>query len=92
MQLIRTLVLELKSDYRPFNRGGNIGYTRDSIGRDWSLSLFNDDRDSFGIASWGGTALGFPKLEKLTLDFSEWQLTESDGLLVITHSDCESLC
>ena len=55
---------------------------RDSIWRDWSLSLFNDDRDTFGIGTWGGSNLGFPKLEKLTLDFSEWQLGDTDGLLV----------
>ena len=28
-------------------------------------------------------SVGFPALEKLTLDFSEWQLTDSEGLLVI---------
>ena len=78
--MIRCLILELKSDYRIFNRGNNISYTRDNIWRDWSLSLFNDDRDS--IYPWGGNTLSFPKLEKLTLDFAEWQLTETDGLLV----------
>lgn len=26
--------------------------------------------------------LGFPALEKLTLDFTEWQLQDSEGLLV----------
>ena len=32
---------------------------------------------------WGGRdAPGFPALEKLTLDFTEWQLTENEGLLV----------
>ena len=34
----------------------------------------------------GRNGLGFPALEKLTLDFSEWQLTDSEGLLVIRKS------
>ena len=79
--MIRSLVLELRSDYRPFNRNANIGYTRDNIWRDWSLSLFNEDRD-FVYPLGGSGGLSFPNLEKLTLDFTEWQLTEADGLLV----------
>ena len=81
LHMIRSVILELKSDYRPFNRNGNIGYARDNIWRDWSLSLFNEDRDL--VLPWGGSGgSGFPTLEKLTLDFTEWQLTEADGLLV----------
>lgn len=79
--MIRSLVLELKSDYRVYTRTTNVSYTRDNIWRDWSISLFNDDRDS--IYGWGSNHLGFPQLEKLTLDFTEWQLTENDGVLVL---------
>ena len=36
------------------------------------------------MCPWGGrNGLSFPALDKLTLDFSEWQLTNSEGLLVI---------
>ncbi|MDI1486492.1 MAG: hypothetical protein OHK93_005722 [Ramalina farinacea] len=80
LQMIRSLVLELKSDYRVYTRNTNVSYTRDNIWRDWSISLFNDDRDS--IYGWGSNNLSFPQLEKLTLDFTEWQLTENDGVLV----------
>ncbi|KAL9102710.1 MAG: hypothetical protein Q9163_002172 [Psora crenata] len=83
LHMIRSLVLELKSDYRPIrhNGNGNLGFNRDNIWRDWSLSLFNEDRDL--VYPWGGSGgLGFPRLEKLTLDFTEWHLTERDGLLV----------
>ena len=79
--MIRSLVLELKSDYRVYTRNTNVSYTRDNIWRDWSISLFNDDRDS--IYGWGSNNLSFPQLEKLTLDFTEWQLTENDGVLVL---------
>ena len=34
----------------------------------------------------GRNGLGFPALEKLTLDFSEWQLTDREGLLVTRES------
>ena len=82
LQLIRFLILELKLDYRPYSRSSNISYTRDSIWRDWSLSFFSDEGEAFGMQVWGRGPTGFPKLEKLTLDFAEWQLTENDGLLV----------
>ena len=75
------LILELKSDYRPFNRYGDIGLTRDIIWLDWSISLFNGDRDLMYLWDRSG-GLSFPKLEKLTLDFTEWRLSEADGLLV----------
>lgn len=89
--MIRCLNLELKSDFRPYNRGGNLGTVRDGIWRDWSLSFFNDDRDTFSISFWGGSLLAFPQLEKLTLDFTEWQLTETDGLLVLNPDPLQGL-
>lgn len=46
-----------------------------------STTLFGEGDD---LCLWGGrNGLGFPALEKLTLDFSEWQLTDSEGLLVV---------
>ena len=45
-----------------------------------STTLFNESDD---LCPWGGrNGLGFPALERLTLDFSEWALTDHEGLLV----------
>ena len=78
--MIRSLILQLKSDYLSFHYPGNISGTRDSIWRDWSIYLFNDD--SFMSPRCSERVIHFPNLEKLVLDFTEWRLTETDGLLV----------
>ena len=91
LSMLRSVVLTLNAEYRWHNPMGANGVrappNRDHIWRDWSTTLFSESDD---LCPWGGrNGLGFPVLEKLTLDFSEWQLTESEGLLVrqlIPHS------
>ena len=85
LAMIRSIILCLDSEYRW--RRPNIGVNgqqampdRDSIWRDWSTTLFSESDD---LCPWTSSyGLRFPALEKLTLDFSEWQLTATEGLLV----------
>ncbi|CAD6564026.1 MAG: hypothetical protein ASARMPRED_002656 [Alectoria sarmentosa] len=82
--LIGYPLVNLNAEYRwhsPIGVNGTRGApNRDHIWRDWSTTLFSESDD---LCPWGGrNGLGFPALEKLTLDFSEWQLTDSEGLLV----------
>lgn len=85
LTMVRSIVLCLNAEYRwahtTLGANGQRGApNRDHIWRDWSTTLFSESDD---LCPWGGrNALGFPALEKLTLDFAEWQLTENEGLLV----------
>ncbi|KAL9138039.1 MAG: hypothetical protein Q9175_000737 [Cornicularia normoerica] len=84
LTLLRSVIINLNAEYRwhsPIGVNGTRGApNRDHIWRDWSTTLFSENDD---LCPWGGrNGLGFPALEKLTLDFSEWQLTDSEGLLV----------
>lgn len=84
LSMLRSVVLNMNAEYRwhsPIGVNGQRGApNRDHIWRDWSTTLFSESDD---LCPWGGrNGLGFPALEKLTLDFTEWQLTESEGLLV----------
>lgn len=84
LTLLRSVIINLNAEYRwtsPIGINGGRGTpNRDHIWRDWSTTLFSESDD---LCPWGGrNGLGFPALEKLTLDFSEWQLTDSEGLLV----------
>ncbi len=84
LTLVRSIVLSLNAEYRWAHtafgvNGARSAPNRDQIWRDWSTTLFSENDD---FCPWGRNALGFPALEKLTLDFAEWQLTETEGLLV----------
>jgi len=84
LTMIRSVILCLNAEYRWHSTIGVNGQhgppNRDHIWRDWSTTLFSESDD---LCPWGGrSGLGFPALEKLTLDFSEWQLSENEGLLV----------
>ena len=85
LTMVRSIVLSLNAEYRwahtTVGANGQRGApNRDHIWRDWSTTLFSENDD---LCPWGGrNGLAFPALEKLTLDFTEWQLTESEGLLV----------
>lgn len=84
LTMIRSVVLNLNAEYRWHNPIGANGVraapNRDHIWRDWSTTLFSESDD---LCPWGGrNGLGFPALERLIIDFSEWQLAESEGLLV----------
>ena len=81
LTMLRSLVLNLNAEYRWHSTiGVNGPPNRDHIWRDWSTTLFSESDD---LCPWGGrNGLGFPALERLTLDFSEWQLNENQGLLV----------
>ncbi len=53
--------------------------------RGWSTSFFNEKSDHvYTYCAVGGTReeARFPALERCTLNFTEWQLTEEEGLLV----------
>ena len=83
--MIRSVVLSLNPEIRWAQitigaSGQSAVPNRDHIWREWSRTLFCADDDHCLI---GGTiSIGFPALEKATLDFMEWQLTDSEGLLV----------
>ena len=85
LTMVRSVVLSLNAEYRwahtTIGVNGQRGQpNRDHIWRDWCTTLFSESDD---LCPWGGkNGLGFPDLEKLTLDFMEWQLTETEGLLV----------
>lgn len=85
LAMIRSIVLCLNSEYRwgrtSIGMNGQRGAPdRDYIWRDWNITLFSESDD---WCSWTGrNGLSFPALEKLTLDFSEWQLTANEALLV----------
>lgn len=82
LTMLRSIILTLNAEYRWHNPIGVNGVraapNRDHIWRDWSTTLFSESDD---LCPWGGRS-GFPALERLTIDFSEWQLAESEGLLV----------
>ena len=81
--MLRNVIIKLDGEYRwhsPIGANGRAVPNRDHIWRDWSTTLFSESDD---LCPWSGrNALSFPALERLTLDFSEWQLTENEGLLV----------
>ena len=94
LTMIRCVILNLNAEYRWHSTIGVNGQhglpNRDHIWRDWSTTLFSESDD---LCPWGGrNGLGFPALEKLTLDFSEWQLNENEGLLVRTKSLIGNTC
>lgn len=83
--MVRSLILDLHAEWRSFSPPAAHGQrgppNRDNIWRDWATTIFNDDKEGYG--PWGGRdGIAFPALEKLTLNFEEWQLTENEGLLV----------
>ncbi|KAL6719355.1 hypothetical protein ACLMJK_003594 [Lecanora helva] len=85
LTMIRSIVLSLNAEYRWANttigaNGQRGPPNRDHIWRDWSTTLFSESDDMCPWSSKNG--LSFPVLEKLTLDFTEWQLAETEGLLV----------
>ena len=85
LTMLQSIVLCLNAEYHwihtTIGANGQRGApNRDHIWRDWSTSFFSESDD---LCPWNGrNGLGFPALEKLTLDFTAWQLTENEGLLV----------
>ena len=62
--------------HRPGLLGKELLEGRISCWRDWLLWFFSDDL-------WAGCdTLTFPSIERLILDFTEWQLAKEDGLQV----------
>lgn len=85
LTMVRSIALSLNAEYRwahtTVGMNGQRGTpNRDHIWRDWCTTLFSESDD---MCPWSArNILGFPALERLTLDFTEWQLTETEGLLV----------
>ncbi|MCJ1451424.1 hypothetical protein MMC28_001761 [Mycoblastus sanguinarius] len=81
LTLLRNVYLKFEADRHLSRFIGNPGNRRhppdrDFVWRDWSRTVFSEDRSTYS------PPLGFPALENLTIDFSDWELAESEGLLV----------
>ena len=83
LTMLRHIVLNLDSEY-PMNRRSNgqrFPPDRDRIWREWTMHVFSQEKDAYFRYS-GRDDIEFPALEKLKLDFTEWQLADNEGLLV----------
>ncbi|KAI4125029.1 MAG: hypothetical protein LQ338_004494 [Usnochroma carphineum] len=87
--LIRSVILRLGYDRKPyaFQRpipGAPTVPDRKRIWSHWHQYFFNDN-DSRNQYDWGWfPTMGneFPALDKVELDFTDWQLTETDAIMV----------
>ena len=66
---------------RPRSNAGRIPPDRDRIWREWTMHVFSQEKDPYFRYS-GRDDIEFPALQKLKLDFTEWQLADNEGLLV----------
>ena len=87
LTMLRHVVLNLDSEY-PMSRRSNgqrFPPDRDRIWREWTMHVFSQEKDAYFRYS-GREDIEFPALEKLKLDFTEWQLANNEGLLVSTSA------
>ncbi len=83
LTMLRQITLNLDSEY-PMQRRSNgqrFPPDRDRIWREWTMHVFCQDKDAYFRYS-GRDDVEFPALEKLKLDFTEWQLADTEALLV----------
>ena len=83
LSMLRQITLNLDSEY-PIQRRSNghrFPADRDRIWREWTINVFCQDKDAYFRYS-GRDDVEFPALEKVKLDFTEWQLTDTEPLLV----------
>lgn len=87
--LIRSVVLRLGYDRKPYAFQRPVGVApavpdRKRIWSHWYQYFFNDN-DSRNQYDWGWfptTGNEFPALDKVELDFTDWQLSEGDAIRV----------
>ncbi|KAL8851592.1 MAG: hypothetical protein Q9221_003524 [Calogaya cf. arnoldii] len=85
--LIRSIVLRLGHDRKPYIRhipGPQPPPDRKRIWGHWYQYFFNDSdpQSTFDWAILPSSTLGFPALDKVVLDFTDWQLAEADAIRV----------
>ena len=82
LTMLRNVILNLDSEY-PSRRSNGQRFVpdRDRIWREWTMHVFSQEKDAYFRYS-GRDDIEFPSLEKLKLDFTEWQLIDNEGLLV----------
>ncbi|KAL8674229.1 MAG: hypothetical protein Q9168_001353 [Polycauliona sp. 1 TL-2023] len=85
--LVRSIVLRLGHDRKPYvwqQPGAQPAPDRKRIWGHWYQYFFNDS-DPHSIFDWGmfpSSTNGFPALDRLVLDFTDWKLSESDAIRV----------
>lgn len=78
LTLIRSMILLLTHNDRLHTQSPLPD--RASIWRHWSDNFFDPEkRKQMDSLAW---QIGFPALENLVLDFSQWRLERSDGIIV----------
>lgn len=84
LTMLRHVILNIDSEYQLNRRPNGQRVTppdRDRIWREWATHMFYQEKDGY-IRYHGKEDIEFPSLEKLKLDFTEWQLADHEGLLV----------
>lgn len=76
--MLRDVTLCLTSE---FLHRSHHAQDRDRLWREWTMNVFCDDKDPHFCYSYR-EYLSFPSLERLKLDFSDWQLSDNEGLVV----------
>ncbi|KAL8999496.1 MAG: hypothetical protein Q9169_001701 [Polycauliona sp. 2 TL-2023] len=85
--LIRSIILRLGHDRKPYvwpHQGTQPAPDRKRIWSHWYQYFFNDG-DPHSIFDWGlfpSSTNGFPALDRVVLDFTDWKLAESDAIRV----------
>ena len=81
---MRSIILRLghnRKPYVPFT-GGSRPPNRKALWIGWKDSLFNEEKPRVSFLNLGGRSAFFPSLERVVLDFTDWQLSEADALHV----------
>lgn len=85
--LIRSIILRLGHDRKPYvwqRPGGQFPPDRKRIWSHWYQYFFNDSdpQSTFDWSVFPSSTNGFPALDKVVLDFTDWQLAEGDAIRV----------
>ncbi len=83
LTMLRHVILKLESESSINRRsvGQRVSPAhRDRVWREWATYVFQE-REGYSRHD-GKDDIGLPSLEKLTLDFTEWQLANHEGLFV----------
>ncbi|KAI4261190.1 MAG: hypothetical protein L6R42_003604 [Xanthoria sp. 1 TBL-2021] len=85
--LIRSIILRLGHDRKPYvwqRPGGQSPPDRKRIWSHWYQYFFNDSdsQSTFDWSMFPSSTNGFPALDKVILDFTDWQLAEGDAIRV----------
>ncbi|KAL8770595.1 MAG: hypothetical protein Q9209_003663 [Squamulea sp. 1 TL-2023] len=85
--LIRSIILRLGHDRKPYvwqRPGGQPAPDRKRIWSHWYQYFFNDcdNQSTFDWGMFPSATTEFPALDKVVLDFTDWQLGEPDAIRV----------